>query len=220
MKIQHLFKMFSHIILDFIYPRHCAICSRTVTACGGVAICSKCRDMTPVCKVVRDDRFFFDEAIGVLKYDSTVKDAMLKYKFKSVRYYAGAYAHVMNKATADRPYLKQTLMCCVPVSKSRNRDYSQTEIIARELSVEWGIDFIPDLLCRTKPVAQLSKMKLPERKFYIHGSIDVNPCYDVYGKDVLVIDDIYTSGTTANECARMLKMYGALHVFVLCPCYD
>ena len=220
MELQHLFKKVSDIILGFIYPAHCALCGKIIMSCGTVAICDKCNGTMPVCKVVRDDRFCFDEAIGVLKYEKAVKDAMLKYKFKSVRYYAGAYAHVMDKATGDRPYLRESLMCCVPVSKSRNRDYSQTEVAARELSELWGAEFVPDLLQRTKPVAQLSKMKLTERKFYIHGSIDVNPCYDIYGRDVLVIDDIYTSGTTANECARILKIYGAERVFVLCPCYD
>jgi ComF family protein len=185
-----------------------------------MAICGGCKDKEFTCKYVRDDRYHFDEAAAVLKYEGAVKDAMLNYKFKSVKYYGKTYAYIMDKETRDRDYLRKAIVCPVPLSKYRKRDYSQTEVLAKELSQLWGSRCISDLLYRSSPVSQLSKMKLPERRFYIRGSIDVNPYYDVYGKDILIIDDIYTSGTTANECARILKTYGADRVFVLCPCYD
>lgn len=220
MKVTFVFKTISNIILDFIYPKHCVLCGKVLWHYGDSAICESCAAETHICKNVRDDRYYFDEAIGVIKYDGKAKDAMLKYKFKSVKYYAHAYARIMDEATADRPYLRNAVMCCVPVSKRRNRDYSQTKVLSEELSHLWGAHFVPDLLYRSRHVSQLSKMKLPERQFYIKDTIDLNPVYDVYGKDILVIDDIYTSGTTANECARILKMYGAERVFVLCPCYD
>ncbi len=220
MKELSVFKTILNTILDFIYPRHCALCGKVLWHYGDSAVCVKCSQTSRVCKTVRDDRYYFDEAIGVIKYHGNAKEAMLRYKFKSVKYYAKAYARIMDESTGDRPYLRDAVMCCVPVSKRRKRDYSQTKVLAEELSHLWGSHFVPDLLYRSKPVAQLSKMKLPERRFYIQDTIDLNPACDVYGKDILVIDDIYTSGTTANECARILKMYGAERVFVLCPCYD
>ena len=220
MKATHLFKIISNIILDFVYPKHCIFCGKLITAYNNMAICGGCKDKEFTCKYVRDDRYHFDEALAVLKYEGAVKNAMLNYKFKSVKYYADTYAYIMDKATKDRDYLRQAIICPVPLSKYRVRDYSQTELLAKELSALWNTPYTPDLLYRSRPVSQLSKMKLPERRFYIRGSIDVNPQYDVYGKDVLIIDDIYTSGTTADECARILKTYGAERVFVLCPCYD
>lgn len=220
MKALHHFKRISNTILDFVYPKHCIFCGNSITAYNSMAICDGCKDKEITCKYVRDDRYHFDEAVAVLKYEGAVKNAMLNYKFKSVKYYADTYAYIMDKATKDREYLKKAVICPVPLSKYRKRDYSQTEFLAKELSALWGVEYTPDLLYRSRPVSQLSKMKLPERRFYIHGSIDVNPQYDVYGKDVLIIDDIYTSGTTADECARILKIYGAERVFVLCPCYD
>ena len=73
---------------------------------------------------------------------------------------------------------------------------------------------------KTEEIKPLSSMKLAERRFYIDGAVGVNPQCCVSGKDVLLIDDIYTSGTTTNECAKVLKSYGAHKVYVLCACYD
>lgn len=220
MKFQSCFEVISNIALDLLFPRHCAVCGRTLGGYTEVPLCDLCicKPLKP--KVVRDDRYYFTEAVGVLKYEEYVRKAMIKYKFKAIKYYSKAYSYIMNRAISDRPYFKDALMCCVPVSVTREREYSQTKVIAEELNSMWNNTFIPDLLYRCRMVSQLSKMKLPERRFFIKDSIDLNPVYDVYDKDILVIDDIFTSGTTANECARILKMYGARNVYILCPCYD
>ena len=218
--MKNFFKTLGTVALDMVYPRHCAVCNRTIGGITDVALCKACSSKTFTPKVVRSDEFAFDEAIAMLRYDGSTRDAMIRYKFKSIGYYGSAYAHVMSQAASERPYLADALMCCVPISRTRDRRYSQTKVIAAELAAMWGSDFVPDLLQRTAVVSQISKMKLFERLFFIKGSIGVNPLCDVYGRSVVVIDDIYTSGTTANECARVLKSYGADKVYVLCPCYD
>ena len=218
--MKNFFETLSGVILDIFYPRHCALCGKTIMGVTSIALCPVCLSQKHTPKVVRDDKFAFTEAIAVVKYDGNARDAMIKYKFKSVKYYSKAYAHLLSGLEAERPYLKDALMCSVPVSCTRDRAYSQTVLIAQELSKKWNSKFVPDSLRRRRTVGQLSKMKLYERKFFIKGSIDLNSFYSVYGKDVVVIDDIFTSGTTANECAKVLKMYGAENVYILCPCYD
>ncbi len=220
MKKTSCFKTIYDIILDLIYPKHCAVCQKRLTGYCKTALCPDCAHKDYTSKTVRDDRFYFDEAIGMLEYKDTVRESMIKYKFKSIKYYCGAFAEIMSRTIKERPYLAQSVICCVPVSKTRGRDYSQTQVLAEKLSGLWGGKLCTDLLYRRRLVSQLSKMKLFERRFFIKGSIDVNPTYDIVGKDILLIDDIFTSGTTANECARMLKMHGAARVFVLCACYD
>jgi len=219
-KLHYLFKIATEFAADIIYPKRCAVCQKLLTGYTHTALCPKCLNKSLELKVVRDDRYRFDEAIGVLKYEGAVRRAMIKYKFKSVKYYAKAYAHVMDTAVVDRTYFKDALICPVPLSVTRERDYSQTLLIARELASMWNSELIEDLLIRCAHVKQLSKMRLPERRFYIKGAMDVNPRHDIYGRDILIIDDIFTSGTTANECANVLKLHGADSVYILCPCYD
>ncbi len=220
MKLKNIIGMFFQIILDLIYPRHCAVCARVIWGYAPVSLCSKCIDNPLKPKVVRDDKYMFDEAVAVIKYEDDAKYNMIKYKFKSIKYYHKAYAYLMDKAAKQRPYFRDAIMCCVPISAMRDRAYSQTKIMAEQLAGMWQSRFIPDLLLRCRLVGQLSKMNVDERRFNIKNSIDLNPYYDVYDKDVVVIDDIFTSGTTANECAKVLKMYGARNVYILCPCYD
>ena len=220
MKLKYCFKTITEVLLDLLYPKHCAICQKTIFFYTSVAVCSKCSSVNLKPKVIRDDRHAFDEAICALEYKDTAREAMTKYKFKSIKYYASAYAWIIDKVTADRAYLKEAVLCPTPLSMSRDRAYNQTDLIARELAGMWQSDYIPDLLHRCREVSPLSKMKLPERKFNIKDAVDVSPKYDIYGKDIVLIDDIFTSGTTADECARTLKMYGARRVYVLCAMYD
>jgi len=220
MWLKSFFKAFVEVCLDLLFPKRCAVCRKTIYGCREAAVCFRCINKKLNPKYVKSKDFFFDEAVCALRYADTAKEAMLKYKFQSIRYYAKAYAFLMDKAAADRPSYREAIICPVPLSKGREREYNQTALIAREIASMWGSEYIEELLCKCREVSPLSKMKLHERRFYIGGSIEVNPEYDVYGKDVLIIDDIFTSGTTANECARMLKMYGAAKVYVLCACYD
>lgn len=218
--LKYFFKLVINIVVDFLYPKHCVVCNRMLGEFTDIPICSRChsKEIIPLC--VKDDKYTFSEAVGVLKYEGNVKEVMLKYKFQSVGYYAKAYAYIMDKVTSDRPYLKEAVMCNVPMCEGRDRDYNQTALIAKELSSIWNSEYEPNLLYRCRDVSPLSKMKLDERRFYIKNSISVNPEYNIFGKDVILIDDIFTSGTTAEECARVLKMYGAGKVYVLCACYD
>lgn len=217
---KYLFNKITDIFSDLLYPKKCAVCQCAVGSVGTIALCEKCSKEKLNPRVIRDDRFFFDEAVAMIPYAEEARSAMIKYKFKAVKYYYKAYAYVISRAAEERPYLRDAIICAVPISKTRDREYSQTALIAEELSRIWHSEYIPDLMYRCRVVSQVSKMKLYERKFFISGSIDVHPKYDIYGKDILVIDDILTSGTTANECAKMLKTYGAKHVYILCPCYD
>ena len=57
------------------------------------------------------------------------------------------------------------------------------------------------------------------RKQMIKSAIAFNITYNIEGKTICVVDDIYTTGTTANECARILRMYGAEKVYILSACY-
>lgn len=220
MKLRSISEALCQIVLDLLYPRHCAVCARVIGGNIPIAICSNCIDKPLKPKIVRDSKYIFDEALAVVKYEEDTKSNMIKYKFKSIKYYHKAYAYLMDKAVETRPYYKDAIMCCVPLSAKRDRAYSQTKIIAEHLAEMWNSRFVPELLIRCRLVGQLSKMDVVGRRFNIKDSLDLNPYYNVYDKDVVVIDDVFTSGTTANECAKVLKMYGARNVYILCPCYD
>ncbi len=220
MWLKSFFKKLCSAAIDLIYPKHCVICRKHILEFTEVPICTKCKSLSYTSNCVKDDKYVFDEAVGALKYEDGVRETMRKYKFQDIGYYAGAYAYFMDKATENRTYFREALICPVPLSSGRTRSYNQTALIARELAAMWNSEYNEELLYKSEEIKPLSGMKLPERQFYIEGAIAINPEYCVSGKDILLIDDIYTSGTTTNECARILKSYGARKVYVLCACYD
>ena len=220
MMILNVFKKINDAFLDLFLPRRCIYCGRTLTNFRKTAICPECRDIKLFPKIVRDDRFLFTEALGALKYEGCVRQAMINFKFKSAKYYGYTFAERIYSLADSFPYMKTSLMCCVPISKSRRRPYNQTEVIAEQLAVMLGVDFVPDLLYKARDIRPLSKMNKAQRKFSVRGAFDINPFYDIFGKDVLVIDDIFTSGSTADECARILRSAGAARVYIVCACYD
>jgi len=216
MKILNFFEF----INDIFYPRHCIYCGKTIKNFGKLSVCPDCKDKRVFPKIIRDDRFLFAEAFGALKYEDVVRDSMIKFKFKSIKYYGYTFAERMYLCCDNFPYMKTAVMCCVPISASRDRLYNQTEVIACHLAKMLGRECVSDLLYKARDVKPLSKMTKKQRLLSIRGAFAVNPKYNIIGKDVVVIDDIFTSGTTADECARVLLSAGARKVYIACACYD
>lgn len=207
-------------IKDIFYPRRCIYCNTTVKNFKRLCICQKCKNIRNYPHVVRDDRYLFTEAFGVLKYDDNIKTAMLKFKFKGLKYYGYTFAERMSLYQETFPYLKTAVLCCVPISESREREYNQTQIIAKHLGKILGNECVSDLLYKARDIKPLSKMNKAQRRLFVKGAFAVNPKYDLIGKDVVVVDDIFTSGATANECAKVLRSAGAKNVYIACACYN
>ena len=220
MWLKSFFKKLYYIIVELLYPKHCAVCDKHLLMFADIPLCSECALVKHVPKCIRDDKYSFDEAVCALKYEGEVRNVFHKYKFENIKYYAKAYAYFMDKATEDRKYMRDAVICPVPLSSGRDRLYNQTAVIAKELAARWDTENVEELLYKSREINPLSQMKLPERRFYMEDAISVNPECRVSGRDVLLIDDIFTSGTTAGECAKVLKAYGARKVYVLCACYD
>ena len=207
-------------MLDLIYPKRCIFCEKAIQNFGSVCICPSCKKIRPVPKIVKDDGFIFDEAVGVLKYEGSVRKSMLKFKFESVKYYGSTFARIIYDTLGSSYIDDDAIMCCVPMSPSRDRKYNQTLIIADGLAKMYNVRLTADLMYKQRDLPPLSKMNVNERKINISGAFEVNPVYNIRNKNVIVIDDIYTSGATANECAKTLKAYGAQRVGIICACYD
>ena len=123
-------------------------------------------------------------------------------------------------AQGCQPLLQQwKLDVIVPVplhpKRLRWRGFNQTVLLARQVSRICDVPVDPFLLRRaieTPPQTQLSE---EERRANVRGAFSVNPEKSVENRSVLLLDDVYTSGATVNECSRWLKRAGAKEVYVL-----
>lgn len=205
-------------LFDLVYPKRCIFCGKTICKFGKTAICPKCAKRKSEAKVVRDDKYIFDQAAGALKYEGHVRGAMLKFKFHGIKYYGYTFAYKIYEEFKGYPFMKDAILCCVP--SASERPYNQSEVIAEELSKRVNMKYIPDLLYKVRDINSINSLKKADRLVWVLNAFEVNPEYSIYGKNIVLVDDIFTTGATANECSRMLKMYGAEHIYVVCACCD
>jgi predicted amidophosphoribosyltransferase len=106
----------------------------------------------------------------------------------------------------------------VPLHRWRlwSRGFNQSLEIAKHLGQTNGINVMPDLLVRVKRTPSLGGLGAKARQATLRGAIKVDPRQRLYvtGKSIGLIDDVYTSGATANACAAALKRAGAAKVIV------
>lgn len=146
---------------------------------------------------------------SALEYNRKMKEIISLYKFRGQESLAHTLTGFLEKAY-QRYYreLEFDGITFVPLHEIRleERGFNQAEQLASQLSLRTKIPLIP-LLNRTRFTGKQSKKHRQERLQTLHGAFQVSP-FPIPLKRVLLIDDVYTTGSTANECARVLARQG------------
>lgn len=110
-------------------------------------------------------------------------------------------------------------MTCVPVHKKkrRQRGYNQALELAKVLAKELELPLCPDMLVRNRYTAPQKELNNLERANNIKMSMSVGRIYTQY-KNILIVDDIYTTGVTIDVCASLLKSAGARNIYYSSVC--
>lgn len=171
-------------------------------------VCVACMKKTP----------YFDEAISVFVYDKFSKPMVLQFKNGDCTYMAHQFAVWMYRA-AEKRLLDMDMIIPIPISlvKRLKRKYNQSELLAMEIAELSNIEYAPLILNKiksTKPQEGLSRIA---RERNLLGSFGVSPKYVSLIKDrnIVLVDDVMTTGATVNECAKVLKKHGARRVIVI-----
>jgi ComF family protein len=104
----------------------------------------------------------------------------------------------------------------VPISKKRmnERGYNQAELIAKKLSTLLNIKYNKNTLIKIRDTKRQSELPKEERNKNIKNSFKLADTYSISSKNVILIDDVFTTGVTANECSKELKKGGAHKITV------
>jgi ComF family protein len=106
------------------------------------------------------------------------------------------------------------LLVPVPLHRRRlwSRGFNQSAIVARELSRRLRVPFAVDALKRVKPTPPLKGLNMRQRRRTVSGAFRANPRAQLAGRTIILVDDVLTTGSTADACARALKRAGAARV--------
>ncbi len=187
----------------------CGICGKL----DQKSLCNKCKiklQKNAICKIedYKNTSSYFDEHIYLFQYNGEIRDAILKYKFDEKSYiYRTFLEFIKNNENICAQIKKYDIIIPVPISKKRlnTRGYNQSSLIAKNLAKELNIEYSEKILIKTKDNKPQSEMKQDTRKSNVSGVYKVINKERINNKKVLIVDDIFTTGSTVDECARVLK---------------
>lgn len=202
----------------------CSICSRKIPWVTG-ARCMKCGKPVSSCELeycpdCQKTKHAYDRGAAVFRYSGCMPGSIYRLKAVNRRDYIGFFAEALYRSS--RMYLKRwqpQVIIPVPMHphKKAARGYNQSELLAKAFSKKTGIPYADDLLFCVKKTKVQKLLGQKDRKRNLRGSFAAKKSLrDLH--TVLVIDDVYTTGSTMDEIAYTLKKAGVRYVyfFVLC----
>ena len=196
----------------------CSICGERlagpyVLADQGEIRCGICRRLAPP----------YGRAAAYGSYEGGLRELIHLLKYDQVRPAANVLGRMLAEAIADlQPLFTTNPVLVVPVPlhahKARQRGFNQAELIARSalklISLPGRYTLAAGALERLRETQSQIGLSRHQRRENMRGAFAVTKANEVNGREVLVVDDVLTTGTTVSECARVLRRAGASKVFV------
>ncbi len=222
-------------MLDLVFPRRCVVCDE-VTDRIGESVCGKCRDKIiyikePACmkcgKQLKNDeqeycrdceRGKHSYIRGTALYDyGSMADSIFRFKYGGRMEYADFYGKDLYEKKAKWiSEIRPDAFLPVPAhpSRVRRRGYNQVELIARELSGYCGVPVNCSLMTRVKRTQPLKNQSHGERQNNLKRAFKILQ-NDVKLNTIVIIDDIYTTGSTIDAMAQVLRRAGITEVYFM-----
>ncbi len=150
----------------------------------------------------------FSKHLYIFRYEGIIRNKIIEYKFEDKGYLYKMFAKIILSDKKTCNFIKKyDVIIPVPISKKRKkkRGYNQSELVANELAQKLNQDIWTDIIIKKKDNKPQSELNKLERIKNVEDIYEINKPIEVKNKKVLLLDDIYTTGSTVNEIARKLK---------------
>jgi len=225
-------KFFLYKFLDLIFPPKCGYCGEITMSkqfvckncynlstnkyinrcefCGKISIdnkCSECRNKT----------LYYEKLIFCNEYTKEFKQKIHLYKFKDSKHYYHFFTELIYERVKNEEF---DLIIPVPISKERYRErgYNQAGLIAKKLSYLTDKPYNLGILVKIKNSKRQSMQSFKNRQISVKNVFEVADILEVKDKKILLVDDVFTTGATVNECSRVLKEAGVKNIKVAVIC--
>ena len=228
-------KKSAYFLLDILFPPRCPFCGDALPP--GNLVHKSCEEMLPrvtgdrcrkcgkpvwpgekLCLDCAGTEHSYLAGFGAFVYEGVFRDAVLAMKFRGKKEYARAIGYLT--AREALPFLaKYRVELLVPApmhrKKKRVRGFDQAEELAKHISEYTGIPLATGALVRKEETKAMKELREKERRRNLKGVFSVAKPERIRGRRIALIDDIYTTGATADACAEVLYRSGAACVVVV-----
>lgn len=192
---------------DHLIPPLCSKCSKPLDYSSSTMLCPDC---------VMDEKCF-EKNISLFSYDGLVKKSIYNYKYHNKPYLYKMFGNMLFEYMVKNNYLDFDFITSVPLhaSKMRDRGFNQSELLCVFLSKKLNIPYI-DMLKRVKKTSKQSEKSKEQRKISLNDAFTIKKSRNINtirSKNILLVDDVYTTGSTVNECSKILLKYGVNKVY-------
>lgn len=193
--------------LAFIRPPLCPICGTPLKS-GQSHVCGPCLKEPP----------FFKAGRSCAIYDGPLRNAIAHFKYQGITALAKPLSMIMINTLSS--FIKKAsvdLILPIPlhIKRLRQRGFNQALLLANELGKKFELPTGRSVLKKVKETLPQVGLSRAERRKNVRGSFRVISPEDMKDKSILLVDDVFTTGTTVNECSKVLIKAGAKDVFVV-----
>ena len=215
-------------LLDLIFPKRCVSCGAF-----GKYICNKCfakiefveKPICPICQRQAiggkthprcTGKFRLDCLVVACKYKGPIKLAIRKVKYKWVYDIEKVLVNLLASQIWKFDLPQDSILIPIPLSKKRKnwRGFNQAEILAKTLSKKFNVSYSASLIRMIDTRTQVGLTK-EERRENVKGAFAGRKAQGKRDKNIILVDDVYTSGATMMEAAKVLKNGGAGNVWAM-----
>lgn len=237
-------KAASSSLFSILFPSDCRICRAPLTNIASLPVCEPClaqivpldgplcqicgeklfhsiseTEDKPLCGICRRVGAHFRRAAAFGAYEGALRDLIHLFKYNGVRPAGKVLGGLLNQTVTAMALPDSLIVIPVPLWSGKRiaRGFNQAEAIARafiNFQSSSSIQLDTSILVRTRETASQTGLTRHQRRANVRGAFTVVKPAKVKGRSILVVDDVMTTGTTAGECARVLRRAGAKEVFV------
>ncbi len=227
---------------DLIYPNYCLNCkNKAGPSLKEHFICGSCQKkiemnlppFCPFCGRTLDEfsrgkntcpgclnaKFNFDRAFSPCKYSGVIKKMIQEFKYSGRDYLGKNLGQILNNFIKEYNLPIEYMDFIIPVplhnARLRQREFNQAQILSEQIAKEFSKKLLPGVLTRTKAAKSQTELSPEERLHNVKNSFSVTYPQLIKDKNLLLVDDVLTTGSTLSEAAKSLKTAGAKMVFAI-----
>lgn len=230
-------------IVNLVYPEICIACKKRIGHKSAInnLVCEECwkkimPNIPPFCSscgrslrgsyITKNTcpscirkQLHFDRAFSPCVYDGIIKELIHQFKYKGKDYLGPVLSKPMIEHIKEYGLPINYIDYIMPIplhnTRLREREFNQAEVLAKPIAKEFAKEVLTDVLQRNRPTRTQTDLEPSERFANVKDSFSILKKDIIQGKNILLIDDVLTTGATSSEASRSLKQSGAGIVYVL-----